>query len=103
MEESMTVRNVFEILIFVLFLLEEPRENIDKNIPFLLFFNSLGFFFFPWLRLWDTMTKSPKQTVSILIHSDVLLALAAPCFLGSFTTLFVLHLPISTDAEDMKS
>lgn len=49
------------------------------------------------------MTKSPKQTVSILIHSDVLLALAAPCFLGSFTTLFVLHLPTSTDAEDMKS
>lgn len=46
MEESMTVRNVFEILIFVLCILEEPRENIDKNIPFLLFFHSLGFFFF---------------------------------------------------------
>lgn len=85
----MTVKNVFEISVFILCILEEPRQNIQKNIPFFVFIHSvfLFCFSFPWLRLWDS--DSPvKMIISILIYPDVLLAFAAPSFISSFTTLF---------------
>lgn len=40
----MTVKNVFEISIFILCILEEPRQNIDKNIPFFAFTHSVFLF-----------------------------------------------------------